>query len=516
MMDSSMKAILSNRYYFSRGSRASDDYQQFWIRYKADRALRKLAKSHRRATVFIACAVSLFLLAILIMWGWQPALLAAVSLIGALVALRTYYWLFFPTHIALTEQGLQLHWLRSFCNISSPIIEWERLSHVSINRKQKTPLLRQSALEFNIVTSGIRRQDRLMFQLLAGSLSCGWLNGERSKVSMVLDAIASSDDRKRLQLGLKKFLPTYRIDPSVSEELNLAIRVETFTDLWLDALALPTRRLREDALAPGARILEGRYEVVCEIGAGGQAIVYEAIDRRLETQQSASPKVVLKEFILPTYAGANIRKRVLANIQREAELLKSLRHPNIVKLLEFFVEDQRAYIVLERIEGTTLKEIVEVSGPSLESDAIFMALQMCEILIYLHSRNVVHRDFTPDNLILGYGDILKLIDFNVAQQLEADSTKSVVGKHAYIPPEQFRGKACAQSDIYALGGTLYFLLTGQEPEPISVSIPRKMTPGLSERLDAIVRKATAFELSDRYEDCGQLKADLLQLRDKNC
>jgi serine/threonine-protein kinase len=125
----------------------------------------------------------------------------------------------------------------------------------------------------------------------------------------------------------------------------------------------------------------------------------------------------------------------------------------------------------------------------------------------------VHRDFTPDNLILAHGDILKLIDFNVAQQLEAESTNTVVGKHAYIPPEQFRGKSCPQSDIYAVGCTLQFLLTGNEPEAISTSHPRAELPHLSPEIDAIVALATEIELDKRYPDCTQLRTDLQRLKE---
>jgi serine/threonine-protein kinase len=257
--------------------------------------------------------------------------------------------------------------------------------------------------------------------------------------------------------------------------------------------------------------MDGAYEIVSQIGAGGQALVYEATARTDPNAQSGKT-VVLKEFILPAHAGAAVRKRVLENIQHEADILKQLKHPNIVKLLEFFVEDQRAYLVLERIHGPTLKQIVEKNGPVKEAQCVLYGLQMCELLAYLHDKKVVHRDFTPDNLILAYGDILKLIDFNVATQLEADTTKTVVGKHAYIPPEQFRGKATQQSDIYALGGTLHFLSTGQEPEPIEVSHPRETNPALSEGFDAVVARATAIDLKARYNDCVKLREDLQLLK----
>jgi serine/threonine-protein kinase len=263
----------------------------------------------------------------------------------------------------------------------------------------------------------------------------------------------------------------------------------------------------------GEKLFGGRYEVIAELAAGGQAIVYEALDFGGNGGSKSVPRnVVLKEFVLPAHAGVSVRGRVLENIQREAKLLKSLKHPNIVKLLDFFVDDERAYLVLERIRGSNLKQLVEDKGALEEGQVVMFALQMCEILGYLHANNVVHRDFTPDNLILGHGDILKLIDFNVARQRENDSTKTVVGKHSYIPPEQFRGKAVPQSDLYAAGGTLHFLLTGLEPEPITSSQPRQFNAAISVELNRIVSKATALELGHRYPSCVELRADIQALK----
>jgi serine/threonine protein kinase len=109
-----------------------------------------------------------------------------------------------------------------------------------------------------------------------------------------------------------------------------------------------------------------------------------------------------------------------------------------------------------------------------------------------------------------YG-VVKLIDFNVAQQLEAQTTKTVVGKHSYIPPEQFRGKAVPQSDIYSLGATLSYLLTGKDPEPITQAHPRETNGAVSEELDSIIAKSTALGLSTRYQTCQELKTDLISL-----
>jgi len=222
--------------------------------------------------------------------------------------------------------------------------------------------------------------------------------------------------------------------------------------------------------------------VLGAIGVGGQGSAYSARDRINNTT------VVLKEFILPVFVNVKVRKSALEQFENEAKILRQLNNDQIVKLLDFFVEDHRAYLVLEHIDGTSLRSLIEKKGVAGEPQVRNLAVQMCHILEYLHglAPPVVHRDFTPDNLILRSDGTLKLIDFNVAQQVEETTTGTVVGKHAYLPPEQFRGETTSQSDLYAPGATLFYLLVGEDPEPISVSKPILNTENVSQGLSDIV------------------------------
>jgi serine/threonine-protein kinase len=116
---------------------------------------------------------------------------------------------------------------------------------------------------------------------------------------------------------------------------------------------------------------------------------------------------------------------------------------------------------------------------------------------------IIHRDLSPDNIMLSVLGEIKVVDFNVAM-LGGSSGSTVVGKHAYIPPEQFRGRPGPASDIYALGGTLHFLLTGQDPAPLSVSHPRDINPGISVELDQVIARATQLNLNDRYGSAAEM------------
>ena len=140
-----------------------------------------------------------------------------------------------------------------------------------------------------------------------------------------------------------------------------------------------------------------------------------------------------------------------------------------------------------------------------EGEVLALAGQMCEMLNFLHERSVIHRDFTPDNLILQENGVLKLIDFNVARESDQGKTGTIVGKHAYVPPEQFRGKPTKQSDLYALGATLYFLLVGHDPEPISQSSPgEKLT--VSPAMDVLVTGCTALDQTKRLQSVADVIA----------
>ncbi len=284
-----------------------------------------------------------------------------------------------------------------------------------------------------------------------------------------------------------------------------------YTELWLSALSQKPERESLTPLAAEAILKEGKYEILHKIAMGGQGTAYAA--RRRNTETSEEDTVVVKEYILPTQVGASAKNESIESLKNEAEILARLDHPNIVKLIDFFVQDHRGYIVLEHVDGKTLRELVKENGPLDLETLIPISMQMCRTLSYLHEQAppVVHRDFTPDNLILTGAGTLKLIDFNVARQTSSTVTATVVGKHAYIALEQFRGKPLPQSDIYSLGCNLHYLSTGEDPEPLSPSSPILVNGELNPELNRIVEKATALDLDERYERADEIMNELIAL-----
>lgn len=293
------------------------------------------------------------------------------------------------------------------------------------------------------------------------------------------------------------------VDPALVELWEPVI-ADSHTELWLKSLSAAPKGDELLPLFPGAKLCSGKYTVSRRLAVGGQGTAY------LATEPGSDVTVVIKETLFPVYVDAKIRAEAERRFKNEADLLDRLRHPQVVSLHESFIEDHRGYLVLEYIVGDSLRAKVRRDGALPQAQVEDLTKQMCRILEYLHTLQpaVIHRDFTPDNLMLDQQGELKLIDFNVAREVESTRTATVVGKHAYIPPEQFRGDTCVQSDLYALGATLYFLLVGHDPEPISQSRPSEAGVDITKALDDLVAKCTDTELETRFQSAAEISKAL--------
>ncbi len=383
-----------------------------------------------------------------------------------------------PSHIGLTNAGLvftQLqkpargyHWI-------TQSIPWNQIKEISIVRPKGT----KSTADYRI---------KIEHERIGSSASIRY--GD----------ILIPAQRDVFLHALKLGAPAAAFGDTSADEMfsvfKAAKSTEGFTELWLNELAAPSKREKLTPLTPGMVLQSGEYTITRKLGTGGQGIVYLAT--RTNNVRGTVETVALKEFVMPVFPDARVRKSVAEKFQAEAQMLSQIDHPQIVKLHDVFVEDHRAYLVMERITGKTLKRLVDDGGRLNERDVVACAQQMCAILHYLHTQDppVIHRDFTPDNLMLSDENKICLIDFSVAQQIEINITGSVVGKHLYMAPEQFRGKSSVSSDIYSFGASLSFLLTGEEPEAIAVSRPsEKIT--VSPQLDALIAGCTAIDESNR-------------------
>lgn len=271
-----------------------------------------------------------------------------------------------------------------------------------------------------------------------------------------------------------------------------------FTEIWEEEL---TRRFGPTnfiPLEPGQEV--NQLKVERQLAFGGLSAIYLVSDKNKKHS-------VLKEAVVPSDADETLRQTAENMLNKEAEILASLSHPQIARVLDNFLEEGRHYIQMELIEGEDLRQLVKENGPQPEADVLAWSLQLIEILEYLHSRTppVVHRDLSPDNLMLRESGELCVIDFGAANHFVGTATGTLIGKQSYIAPEQLRGKAEPRSDIYAFGCTLNFLLTGQDPEPLAVAHPKQQKPAVSEKLDKLVASCTEQEASDRPASAAELR-----------
>ncbi len=336
-------------------------------------------------------------------------------------------------------------------------------------------------------------------------------------ISIKASAVRTRENWRKIEKFMKNLGLTnhIRVDPNIVQSLRPDERTPSYTELWLEALSAPPQREKLGPLPNGHQLQNGRISISRAFYAGGQGRTYLAVcqkaigGRDLDSTQNI---VVLKEYILPVYVDGAARQQALAEFNREAELMMSSQSEHIVRMHEYFVEDQRGYLVVEYIEGEDLRKLVKRDGPLATEEVIDLTIQMCDVLAHLHGLTppIVHRDFTPENLILENSGKLKLIDFTAAQveRIEPDAEPEVVGKREYIAPEQFRGRANRQSDIYSLGCTVYFLLTGHDPEALSQADLGTGATVKDLRMNSIVARATAQDLTKRYKCVEELRSDL--------
>lgn len=280
----------------------------------------------------------------------------------------------------------------------------------------------------------------------------------------------------------------------------------SYTALWDEELS---RRFSSTAyvpLEPGHRLQNGRLKVLSQVSFGGLSAVYLC-------QLNEQELVILKEAVVPGGGSSEVEIKALELFEREAQILMKLDHPKIMKVLDHFVDSGRNYLLLEYHNGQDLKQFVKQNGTPSEEQVCKWALEISSILEYLHGQDppIIHRDLTPDNLVLSTDGSLVMIDFGAANEFVGKATGTLVGKQSFIAPEQFRGKATTQSDLYALGCTLHFLLTGQEPVPLSVSHPKKINQATSSRMDSIVASLTTMNIEDRITSATKLKKILTEV-----
>jgi ABC-type branched-subunit amino acid transport system substrate-binding protein/predicted Ser/Thr protein kinase len=253
-----------------------------------------------------------------------------------------------------------------------------------------------------------------------------------------------------------------------------------------------------------------RYRVVRFIGRGGMGAVYLCEDLRLPGKQWA-----LKEMILHD---PGVAEQVRDSFQREAQFLAGLRHRSLPLIVDVFSIDDRQYLVMEYIHGETLAQRVENRGIPSDTTALGWALELAQVLDYLHrqERPIIFRDLKPENIIVTDDGHIKVIDFGLARHFEPGKRRDTQasGTVGYAPPEQWEdsGQSDPRSDIYSLAATLFYVLTGKPPSPIYGSHRiRPYRPDIDPGIEALVLRCLQPDPSQRYRSAAELIKDLLIL-----
>ena len=266
------------------------------------------------------------------------------------------------------------------------------------------------------------------------------------------------------------------------------------------------------------RLLDGRYEILEVIGTGGMAVVYKARCHRLNRLVAIK---ILKDDLSQD---EEFRRRFHA----ESQAVAMLSHPNIMSVYDVSTSDEADYIVMELIDGITLKQYMEKKGTLNWKETLHFSIQIAKALEHAHSRGIVHRDIKPHNVMVLKNGSIKVTDFGIARIMSNNNTltKEALGSVHYISPEQAKGgRVDNRSDLYSLGVVMYEMMTGRAPydgeSPVAVAIqhinggapmPSTLNPNIPGGLEQIIMKAMAVDPDQRYSSATQMLVDLEEFR----
>ena len=265
---------------------------------------------------------------------------------------------------------------------------------------------------------------------------------------------------------------------------------------------------------PPGTLLRQRYFIDRKLAQGGHSAVYLARD----TFDNGTP-VALKEM-RETQQTSEERDTAINSFMREERMLAALRHPALARVLDMFVEDGRHYLVMEYVPGYTLEdEMMALQHPIEWRRVVGWGVALCDVLAYLHHQQppIVYRDLKPPNVMLTPDGQLKLIDFGIARWFYSSRSRDTtqLGTDGYAPPEQYAGRSEPRSDLYALGASLYHLMTGRVPESAPqrmndqpLTAIRALIPAVPEMVERVVQQAMSLTAADRFVSAEKMREAL--------
>ena len=460
------------------------------VKYESPTAL----SSRRLAVVATAILVVVFPLPILyplcvpVVGGLPIATLLLISILSFVFFVVTFqaYKRNRNTRLVMTDTGIVLP--SKTGELSRDVIPWSKVERIEVT----TPGGEQpsAANKVGSIIFSLRGWGPIILKL--SSLG----NEDLDKLVSACELWANQDAKDETFKRLVESVTLKRRDSDDS----------SFTALWMEEAQRRLSTTPFTPLEPGAQLQTGRVKVVQPLTAGGWSAIYLC-------QWQERTSAILKEAVVPPSAKDELKAKAYQHFEREAVLLAGLEHPQIAKVMDYFIENSRQYMVLQRISGANLRSYIRDRGAVSEKQACKWASELLGIVSYLHSQNpqIIHRDLTPENLVLDMRGSLVLIDFGSANEFVGTVTGTLVGKPSYISPEQFSGHAKPQSDLYSIGAVLAFILTGKDPEPLTVANPKQLNTLVSDGLNTFIQQLTQLDMKKRIQTADEAKAKLSEI-----
>jgi outer membrane protein assembly factor BamB len=241
--------------------------------------------------------------------------------------------------------------------------------------------------------------------------------------------------------------------------------------------------------------------------------VYRARDTNFKAIRLVAVKEMISNITDPL-----VRKKIYINYERESNILATLRHQSIPRIYDYFMLNERAYLVMEFIQGRDLDDVLaDTTSFFPEAEVVGWGIELCDVLHYLHSHKpepIIFRDIKPSNVMITPTNHIMLVDFGIAKLFDAAAKNTMIGTQGYSPPDQYRGEATPKVDIYALGATMHHLLTLRDPRlEAPFSFPerpiKEINPNVSDELVAVIDRTLAYNPEDRFPSTDEMKEALV-------
>lgn len=313
------------------------------------------------------------------------------------------------------------------------------------------------------------------------------------------------NDEFEMYISTDQILPIKKIDDSSVEIKNLLSILKKHTESKNDE-PVSVNEMMDGATQQiqVGTVIDEKYRIVSALGQGGCCQVFLAVNEK--TKQSLAIKVIPKS--------SEQYSAFIQNLSTEISLLNHLNHPGIPAVIDIIDTKTYLLVVMDYIDGASLSQVISESGAQSEELVLDWAIQLSEILGYLHSQKpaIIHNDLQPSNIMLKSNGRIMLVDFDMSQKIESNMQDTLcIGKAYYTAPEKYgSGKIDQRTDIYSVGVTLYSIITGNDPSkpPYMIYPIRKVNPALSKGFEYIIAKCMEPNPEDRYQNTDELLFDL--------